>query len=140
MDPCAVKPVNSSNDKTVQNMAEYKLRETFDKVFIVLDDTAWQQCGVLLVWASERDAEKHNCCVSTNKDENGNGDDNGQGVQIRRESSDDGNDDTNVLGAEMCMFRCPLKRAMQIVVSTDPQRAARQREWNQVLEDMLGEG
>ena len=140
VDPCAVKPVNSSNDERVQKMAEYKLRETFDKVFVVLDDTAWQQRGVLLVWASESDAERHNCSVSTNQDENGNGDGDGQEVQTRRDWSDVGNDDIKVPNTEMCMFRCPLKRAMQIVVSTDPQRAGRRREWNEMLEEMLGEG
>ena len=140
VDPCAVKPVNSSTDEVVQRTAEYKLRETFDKVFIILDNPAWQQRGVLLVWASESDAERHNCFVSTNNDESGNGDGVGQEVQIRRELSGDGNNDTKVPDAEMCMFRCPLKRAMQIVVSTDPQRAGRRREWNEMLEEMLGEG
>ena len=140
VDPCAVKPANSSNEEIVQKVAEHKLRETFDKVFIVIDDTAWQQRGVLLVWASESDAERHNCSVSANQDENGNGDGDGQEVPIRREWSDGGNDDTKVLDAEMCMFRCPLKRAMQIVVSVDPQRESRRREWNEMLEEMLGEG
>ncbi|KAM0797355.1 hypothetical protein BDR22DRAFT_824444 [Usnea florida] len=140
VDPCAVKRFNSSNEEMVQKVAEYKLRETFEKVFIVIDNTTWQQRGVLLVWASESDAERHNRSISTNQDENGNGDGDGQKVPIRREWSDDGNDDTKALDAEMCMLRCPLKRALQIAVSTDPQRAGRRREWNEMLEEILGEG
>ena len=140
VDPCAVKLVDGGNDEMVPKMAEYKLRETFDKVFIVLDNPAWQQQGVLLVWARESDAERHNCFSSTKKDENGNGDGDARGVQISREWSEDGNDDTKTLDAQICIFRCPLKRAIQIVVSTDPQRAARRGEWNQMLEEMLGEG
>ena len=140
VDPCAVKPVNGRNDEMAPKMAEHKLRETFDKVFIVLDNTAWQQRGVRLVWASESDAERHDCFSSIKRDKSSIGDGDGQRVQISREWSDDSNDDTKVLDAKMCMFRCPLKRAMQIVVSTDPQRAARRREWNQMLEEMLGEG
>ena len=140
VDPCAVKRPASSNDEMITKISEYKLRETFEKVFIVLDNDAWQQRGVLIVWASESDAERHNSCANPSKDEKSNVDGDGQAVQIKREWSEEGNDDTKVLGAEICMFRCPLKRAMQIVVSTDPQRAARRREWNELLEEMLGEG
>ena len=42
VDPCAV---NSSNEVMIQKVAEFKLRETFDKLFIVIDNTAWQQRG-----------------------------------------------------------------------------------------------
>lgn len=131
IDPCAVRLDNQKGPK----LAEYKLRETFDRVFIVLDDTKWRQRGVLLVWANERDAERHNCKTRNEHDNDHNGDGGGRETQI---SQEDDNDE-NSSGAEVCMFRCPLKRAMQIVVSTDPERASKRREWNEMLEEMLGE-
>ena len=132
VDPCAVR----LDDQEGPKLAEYKMRETFDRVFIVLDDTAWQQRGVLLVWANERDAERHNCKTRNEHDNDLDGDGDGRETQISQEYDND----ENSSGAEVCLFRCPLKRAMQIVVSTDPQRAARRREWNEMLEEMLGEG
>ena len=131
MDPCAVR----LDDQKGPKLAEYKMRETFDSVFIVLDDTAWRQRGVLLVWANKRDAERHNCKTHAEHDNDLEGDGDGRETQISQEYDND----ENFSGAEVYMFRCPLKRAMQIVVSTDPQRAARRREWNEMLEEMLGE-
>ena len=116
-------------------LADYKMRETFDRVFVVLDDTAWRQRGVLLVWENERDAGRHNCKTRNEYDDVLDIDGNGREMQISQEY---GNGE-NVPGAEVFMFRCPLKRAMQIVVSTDPERARGRREWNEMLEEMLGE-
>ena len=131
VDPCAVR----LDDQKGQNLAEYKLRETFDRVFVVLDDTEWRQRGVLLVWASERDAERHDCMIRNDHEKDVDFDGHGQKMRISQEYDDDANSS----GAEVCMFRCPLKRAMQLVVSTDPERAAKRREWNEMLEEMLGE-
>ena len=131
VDPCAVRLDNQKGPK----LAEYKLRETFDRVFVVLDDTAWRQRGVLLVWLNERDAERHNCRVHNGHDNDGDDDGDGRELQISQEYDND----ENPKGAGLFMFRCPLKRAMRIVVSTDPERAARRREWNEMLEEMLGE-
>ena len=131
VDPCAVRLPDQKGPK----LAEYKLRETFDRVFIVLDDTAWRQRGVLLVWATERDAERHNCKTRNGHYNDLDSDGEGREMQISQEFDND----ENLSGAEVCMFRCPLKRAMQIIVSTDPERALRRSEWNEMLEEMLGE-
>ena len=129
--PCAVR----LDDQKGPELAEYKIRETFDRVFTVLDDMAWRQRGVLLVWANEREAERHNCKTHNGHDSDADGVGVGRDLQMSQEYDNDG----NISGAEVCMFRCPLKRAMQIVVSTDPERAARRMEWNEMLEEMLGE-
>ena len=135
VDPCAVK----SDDQKGPKLAEYKLRKTFDRVFIVLDDTAWRQRGVLLVWANKRDAERHKFRIRDGRDNDVDGDGDGDGDGREMRISQEHDNDENLTGAEMCMFRCPLKRAMQIVVSTDPNRTARRGEWNEMLEEMLGE-
>lgn len=132
--PCAV------GDPTPR-LAEYRLRDTFEKVFVVLDDAAWQSRGVLLVWGCETDAERHGCDVTTTDEEEeddgrGDDDDDGREVRIRLEGHDDDDDDD---AADLVLFRCSLKRAMQLVVSTDPQRALMRREWNEMLEEMLGD-
>ena len=131
VNPCAVR----LDDQKGPKLAEYKLRETFDRVFIVLDDTAWRQRGVLLVWATERDAERHDCKILNEHDDDLNSDRDGQEIQVSQEYDND----ENLSGAEVCIFRCSLKRAMQIIVSTDPERVVRRREWNEMLEEMLGE-
>jgi hypothetical protein len=113
INPCQVRP-----DQAWPVMAEYKLRGTFSVVFIVLD-AGWQERGVLLIWKSENDALKHNC---------------EEGGEITGNDGRDGGD----LG-QACVFRCPLKRAMQLIVSTDPERAKRQAEYNEILEKTLGE-
>ncbi|KAA8644953.1 hypothetical protein EYZ11_008165 [Aspergillus tanneri] len=97
-------------------VAEYKLRESFSLVFIVLD-AGWQEQGVLLVWRSQDDALKYNC----NEDREITGYNNGGNL------------------GQACVFRCPLKRAMQLIVSTDPERAKQQVEYNEVFEENLGE-
>jgi hypothetical protein len=112
IDPCQVRP-----DQARPVLAEYKLRGTFSVVFIVLD-ARWQERGVLLVWKSEDDASKHNC------EEDG---------EITGYDGSDGGD----LG-QACVFRCPLKRAMQLIVSTDLERAKRRAEYNEILEETLG--
>ena len=68
-DPCAVRLDDSPN------LAKYKLRDTFDNVFVVFYDTAWRERGVLLVWASERDPERHSCGVRNNHEYVNNSDD-----------------------------------------------------------------
>ncbi|MCJ1471610.1 hypothetical protein MMC13_000250 [Lambiella insularis] len=112
IDPCEVGPGQA------RPVAEYKLRETFSVVFIVLD-AGWQERGVLLVWKSEDDASRHNC---------------EEGGEITGYDGSNGGD----LG-QACVFRCPLKRAMQLIVSTDPERTKRQAEYNEMLEETLRE-
>ena len=113
VDHCAVRPGQSA-----QSAAEYKLREMFSAAFIVLD-TGWQARSVLLVWRSEDLASRYNC---------------EEGGEITGYDGSDGGD----LG-QSCVFRCPLKRAMQLIVSTDPERATRRAEYNEMVEEMLGE-
>ena len=135
LNPCAVR----LDDQKGPMLAEYKLRETFDKVFIVLDDTAWRQRGVLLVWATERDAERHDCKIRNEREHDNDNDVDGDGDGREIQISQEYDNDENLSGAEVCMFRCSLKRAMQVIVSIDPERASRRREWNEMLEEMLGE-
>jgi hypothetical protein len=99
-------------------VAEYRLRDTFSVVFIVVD-IGWRERGVLLVWKSKDDALRHNC----EEDEE---------VTVYNGS------DSGDLG-QACVFRCPLKRAMQFIVSTDLERAKPQREYNEMLQEMLGD-
>ncbi|KAF6223559.1 hypothetical protein HO133_000402 [Letharia lupina] len=112
VDPCEVRPGQA------RSVAEYKLRETFSMAFIVLD-TGWQERGVLLAWRSEDLASRYSC---------------EEGGEITGYDGSDGGD----LG-QTCVFRCPLKRAMQLIVSADPERAKRRAEYNEMLEETLGE-
>ena len=97
----------------------YRLRETFPLVFIVID-AGWQEHGVMLVWKNEDIAVKHGCV------EDG---------EIKRHLS---TDDACDLG-EASVFCCPLKRAMQLAVSQDPYRAQKRKEYNEMLEETLGD-
>lgn len=98
-------------------MGAFKLRETFAIVFIVID-AGWQEHGVLLVWKNEDVAKKYSCT---------------EGGKVMGYDGDDPSD----LG-EACVFRCSLERAMQLVVSQDPERAHNRTEYNEMLEETLG--
>ena len=113
-----IHPATARRWEAIPKVVEYKLRETFRVVFIVVD-AGWQEHGVLLVWKSEGDALRHNCK---------------EGGEISRYECSDGSD----LG-QARVFQCPLKRAMQLVVSTDPERAKPRAEYNEMLEEILGE-
>lgn len=101
-----------------RRVGAYKLRETLFDVCIVID-AGWQEQGVLLVWKNEDIAKRYNCC------EDG---------EVRAHKGDDADGLDNT-----CVFRCPLKRAMQMVVSQDPVRAQKRAEYNEMLEETLGE-
>jgi hypothetical protein len=73
----------------------------------------------LLIWKSEDDASKHNC------------------EESREITGYNGSDGGNF--GQACVFRCPLKRGMQLIVSTDPERAKQRAKYNEVLEETLGE-
>ena len=117
-DTMPIDPFQAFAYKAQPEVAEYKLRHTFPVVFIVVD-SGWQERGVLLVWKSKDDASRHNC---------------EEGGEVAVYDGSDSGD----LG-QACVFRCPLKRAMQFVVSTDPERAKQRREYNELLEETLGE-
>lgn len=87
------------DDALVNN--KYKMRETFFKVFIILE-AEWKEKGVLLIWSNRQIAEQHECRIGGN-------------VAAYDEA----------LGASpenYFVVRCPLLEAMRLVVSTDPQR------------------
>lgn len=101
-----------------RRVGAYKLRETVFDVYIVID-AGWQEHGVLIVWKNKSVAKRYNCSA-------------GGEVQAY-DSGDPGS-----LG-DACAFRCPLKHAMQMVVSKDPERAQKRAEYNEMLEETLGE-
>jgi len=105
---------------TLPEYSEFKLKDTFAKVFIVLGDE-WQERGVILVWLSEADAIRHGCVVTPGGD-----------VNVY-----DGDDGINLGSARA--FRCPLKRAMKLIVATDPERAGPRAEFSGQFEEVLGE-
>lgn len=109
--PCAIEP------NKIRRVGVFKLRETFSIVFIVLN-AGWQEHGVLLVWTNKDVAKKYNGKEG-----------------LERMGHDCGG--AGDLG-EACVFRCPLERAMQIVVSQDLERARSRTEYNEVLEETLG--
>lgn len=71
---------------------------------------------MLLVWRSEDLASRYNC----------------------KESGDITAYDCGDLG-QTCVDRCPFKRAMQLIVLTDPERAKRRVEYNEILAEKFGE-
>ncbi|KAF2667858.1 hypothetical protein BT63DRAFT_426711 [Microthyrium microscopicum] len=97
-------------------MRTFEMRETFSYVFIVLDGE-WKEDGVILVWMNGAYAAKHGCV------EDG---------DVRLLANDE------LLG-EARAFRCPLKRAMQLVVSTDPNRAKKRRVWSHCFDKFMGD-
>ena len=90
---------------------QFKLRPTFLNVFIVIED-GWETHGVLLVCMDEHTAE---VLVGTAAESD---------AAAQRYEVTDGSD----LGGK-CVFRCPLTRAMKIVVSQDPERAKKRKEF-----------
>ncbi|KAF1982815.1 hypothetical protein K402DRAFT_186277 [Aulographum hederae CBS 113979] len=101
--------------------ALYRLRDTFNKVFIVLDlndsqKSSWRERGVLVVWKSEDEATRHHCS---------------EGGEVTR------CDDSEVgdLG-QACAFRCSLQTAMKMVVSMDLERTIPRVEYSYFLEEM----
>ena len=101
-----------------RRVGAYKLRETIFDVCIVID-AGWQEQGVLLVWKNEDVAKRYNCS---------------EGGEVQAHDSGD----AGVLG-DACVYRCPLRRAMQMVVSQDPVRAQKRTQYNEMLEETLGE-
>ena len=88
----------------------FKLKETFCNVFILADQKAWSERGVLLVCKNEETATRH----GVNETDEG----------VSREKS--------------CVFRMTLKRAMQAVVSRDGDRRRRRKEYNEAFEEYYG--
>ena len=64
-------------------------------------------------------AERYNCTAGGEVQAYDNGDADGSG--------------------DACAFRCPLKHAMQMVVSKDPERPQKWAEYNKLLEEISGE-
>ena len=95
------------------------LRQTFQNVLVLIDGD-WQREGVLLVWKD----------VETAK---------GYGSIAGGSSSDVEEYDAGEGWQPGCVFRCSLKRAMQITVSRDPYRTKGKSEWNELLGETLGD-
>ena len=109
-----------------RRVGAYKLRETLFDVCIVID-AGWQEQGVLLVWKNEDVAKKYGCCEG------------GELQAYKGERLQGYERDDVVVLDDACVFRCPLKSAMKMVVSRDLARAQKQVEYNEMLEETLGE-
>lgn len=94
----------------------HQLRETFPLVFIVVH-SGWQENGVLIVWKNEDTATRYGCQES-------------EEIILEGKAEDLG---------DASIYRCPLQRAMRLVVSQDPHRAQKRREYSMVLEETLGD-
>ena len=102
-----------------RRVGAYKLRETiFDVCFLI--DAEWQERGVLLMWKNEDVAKKYGCC---------------EGGEVKARKGEN----LQVVLDDVCVFRCPLRSAMKMVVSRDPARARKRAEYNEMLEETLGE-
>ena len=96
----------------------FRLRVTFLSVFVVAN-ADWEEHGVLLVCDSEKCVEELEVRES--------------GEDVTSYKVDDGSD----LG-DARIFRCPLKRAMKIVVSQDAERAKKRKEYNEMFDRVYG--
>ena len=109
-----------------RRVGAYKLRETMFDVFIVID-AGWQEQGVLLVCKNADIARKYGCCE-------------GGKIQAYEGGKLQGYESVDEDGLDnACVFRCPLQHAMKMVVSRDPARAQKRTEYNEMLEETLGE-
>lgn len=110
--PYALRP------ETIRRERAFQLRMTFLSVLVVLN-AGWEEHGVLVICDSEK-------CV---RDLNVNGSEG----DVARYEVDDGSD----LG-EAWVFRCPLKRAMKLVVSQDAERARKRKEYSELFDEIYG--
>ncbi|KAL9097351.1 MAG: hypothetical protein Q9165_000778 [Trypethelium subeluteriae] len=115
-DTLPIDPRQARAWEATSRTAEYKLRESFLVVLLVVDNS-WQKQGVLIVWKSENNAIEHGCK---------------EGREILKYKGSDGDD----LG-QTRVFRCSLKRAMQLVISTNSERAQRRAEYNELFEEIF---
>jgi hypothetical protein len=97
------------------------LRPTLQNVLVLLDGD-WQREGVLLVWKEAETAKSYGCVAGSSS-----------GVEEEDDAAEEG-------WQPGCVFRCSLKRAMQMTVSRDPYRTKARREWNELLGETLGDG
>lgn len=95
------------------------LRQTLQNVLVLLDGD-WQREGVLLVWKDAETAKRYGCVAGSSS-----------GVEEY---------DAGEGWQPGCVFRCSLKRAMQMTVSRDPYRTKGRSEWNELLGETLGDG
>lgn len=96
------------------------LRQSLHDVLVIIDGD-WQKEGVWLVWKDAETAKAYGCNTTAG---------NGIGNGVEEYNTED--------WPSGCVFRCSLKRAMQITVSRDPVRSRKGRsEWSEMLEEML---
>ena len=99
-------------EKGEGDKGKWRLRKSFADVFVVIEG-GWQNKRVLVIWKDEDLARRYGCGDETEAVEKCDG--------------------------EGSVFRCSLKRAMQLVVSRDPERVGRKSEWNEMLEELVGD-
>ena len=97
----------------------YRRRDKFFDVFMIIDDAPWEEQDVLFVCKDEETARAYGV---TEAAENG---------------SNQDKLDIGVL-SPTCVFRLPLKQAMQAVFSTNDDRRKKRREYNAYFEETLG--
>ena len=101
-----------------RKVGAYRLRETIFETFIVIE-AGWQEYGVLLVRKNDDVAKSFHSSEE---------------AKVKAEDTSDVGD----LG-EARVFRCSLKSAMRMIVSQDPERTQKRSEYNEMLEETLGE-
>lgn len=106
---------------TEEEASSSGLRPTLQHVLVLLDGD-WQKEGVLLVWKEAETAKSYGCVAGSSS-----------GVEEEDDAAGEG-------WQPGCVFRCSLKRAMQMTVSRDPYRTKARREWNELLGETLGDG
>ena len=102
----------------VRRYGAFQLRPTFFSVFIVID-AGWKERGVLLVCNSEYTARELGI--------------EGDREDVAIDEVVDGSD----LG-EARVFRCTLKCAMKAMLSQDPERARKRKEYNVLKDETFG--
>ncbi len=94
------------------------LRSTLQNVLVLLDED-WQREEVLLMWKKTKTTKSYDCVAESSSD-------------VKKE--DDAADENWQFD---CVFRCSLKRAMQMTVSRDLYRIKTRRKWNELLKKTL---
>ena len=124
----------------------YQLRDTFSQAFIVIDRRSWRDDGALLVCKDEVAARalgfeegKDTVREGTTTVEEGIPNVEGRTLILKGGVGAERQRDLEEAGlAPACIYRLPLKRAMQAVVSQNEDRRKRRREWSHLTEEYYG--
>lgn len=91
----------------------FRMNESFDKAFLVLDKVNWEQEGMLVVCRDARLSKELE----------------GFGEELESERF-----------GEAKVFRAKLESVMRALVADDPERSKRSREWSDLYDEWFGEG